>query len=397
MWRTYSQPRRPASGRSTTGGRHAIVRTGSHPQRRPRGPRRRRARPRWPRPCWSRPGPSPGPGGSRTAPPRATSSPRSSAGASRSAWPWPRSSGRATRSTCSTPPAPPTSSARRRWRCGWPTWPCSWSARSTACSPAPAACGGEAAALGIPRMVFVNKLDRDRSSFDAHPRRAPGGARRRHRPARAPDRRARARSTASPTCCRRPPTSTTAASAPAGPIPDEMLDAEHEIHDNLVEGIVVGDDEQLERYLAGDMPSVEELEHTLARGVDDATVFPVVCGSATERIGIDRLADFICEIGPSPLDRPGVEVAGRRHHRRRSTPTRRARPLRAGLPHHRRPVRRPGRPVQGAVGHGAPRRPPGEPPHRHRRAPARPVHPARQGARRGGRRRPPATSPRSPS
>jgi elongation factor G len=87
-----------------------------------------------------------------------------------------------------------------------------------------------------------------------------------------------------------------------------MLDTEHEIHDNLIEGIVVGDDEQLERYLAGDMPSVEELKRTLARGVDDATVFPVVCGSATERIGIDRLADFICEIGPSPLERPGVEV-----------------------------------------------------------------------------------------
>src|SRR5690606_10196560 len=65
---------------------------------------------------------------------------------------------------------------------------------------------------------------------------------------------------------------------------------------------------QLERYLAGDTPSVEELEATLARGVDDATVFPVVCGSATDRIGIDRLADFICEIGPSPLDRPPVVV-----------------------------------------------------------------------------------------
>jgi elongation factor G len=83
---------------------------------------------------------------------------------------------------------------------------------------------------------------------------------------------------------------------------------EHEVHDNLVEGIVVADDALLERYLEGDVPSFDELEHTLAAGVDDASVFPVVCGSALTRIGIDRLADFICEIGPSPLDRPPVEV-----------------------------------------------------------------------------------------
>lgn len=165
----------------------------------------------------------------------------------------------------------------------------------------------EAAALGLPRMIFVNKLDRDRSSFDATlaelrevlgagvaPLELPIGAEGAfHGVADLLSETAHLYDDGART---------------SGPIPDEMLDIEHEIHDNLIEGIVVGDDDQLERYLAGDMPSVEELEHTLARGVDDATVFPVVCGSATERIGIDRLADFICEIGPSPLDRPGVEA-----------------------------------------------------------------------------------------
>jgi elongation factor G len=56
------------------------------------------------------------------------------------------------------------------------------------------------------------------------------------------------------------------------------------------------------------VPSVAELERTLAVGVDDARVFPVVCGSAMADIAVDRLADFICEIGPSPLDRPAIEV-----------------------------------------------------------------------------------------
>ena len=165
----------------------------------------------------------------------------------------------------------------------------------------------EASALGLPRMIFVNKLDRDRSSFDgtlAELREVLGAG---IAPLELPIGTEGAFHGVADLL------SETAhlydgGERTSGPIPDEMLDTEHEIHDNLIEGIVVGDDEQLERYLAGDMPSVEELEHTLARGVDDATVFPVVCGSATERIGIDRLADFICEIGPSPLDRPGVEV-----------------------------------------------------------------------------------------
>jgi elongation factor G len=37
-------------------------------------------------------------------------------------------------------------------------------------------------------------------------------------------------------------------------------------------------------------------------------VFPVVCGSALTGVAVDRLADFICEIGPSPADRPPVTV-----------------------------------------------------------------------------------------
>ncbi len=83
---------------------------------------------------------------------------------------------------------------------------------------------------------------------------------------------------------------------------------EHRVHDALVEGIVVADDDLMERYLEGETPSAKELEATLARGVAEASVFPVVCGSAARNIAIDRLAELICEIGPSPLERRPVEV-----------------------------------------------------------------------------------------
>jgi elongation factor G len=91
-------------------------------------------------------------------------------------------------------------------------------------------------------------------------------------------------------------------------IPDDMAEREHQVRDNLVEGIVVADDDLMMRYLDGEAISPKELEDTLAKGVAEASVFPVACGSATKLIGIDRLAQLIVEVGPSPVARPPVKV-----------------------------------------------------------------------------------------
>jgi len=88
--------------------------------------------------------------------------------------------------------------------------------------------------------------------------------------------------------------------ATSGPVPDDMAVEEHAVHDALVEGIVVADDELMERYLADEPVEVHELEAALAKGVKEASVFPVLCGSATKLIGVDRLARFIAEEGPAP-------------------------------------------------------------------------------------------------
>ena len=50
-------------------------------------------------------------------------------------------------------------------------------------------------------------------------------------------------------------------------LPAELAEHEHEVHDEVVEGIVVADDELLEHYLAGDVPDFETLEHALAHSV----------------------------------------------------------------------------------------------------------------------------------
>ncbi len=97
----------------------------------------------------------------------------------------------------------------------------------------------------------------------------------------------------------------------AEPIPADVLDEEARLHEEIAEEIVSGDDDQLERYLSGDVPTADELERTLRHEVLDCLEFPVLVGSAATGVGIDRLADFICELGPSPADRPATAlVAG---------------------------------------------------------------------------------------
>ncbi|HUQ40766.1 MAG TPA: elongation factor G [Acidimicrobiales bacterium] len=164
-----------------------------------------------------------------------------------------------------------------------------------------------AAEREIPRMVFVSKLDRERASFERtlDQLRSVFGAG--IAPLELPIGEEAAFHGVADLLTDTAITYDTGA-AVTGEIPAEMEALEHQVHDNLVEGIVVADDGMMERYLDGDVPSTRELEDTLALGVAAAQVFPVVCGSATKGVAIDRLAAFICEIGPSPLTRPAVSV-----------------------------------------------------------------------------------------
>jgi elongation factor G len=164
-----------------------------------------------------------------------------------------------------------------------------------------------AAELGLPRLVFVNKLDRERASFD----RTLADLRERFGAGIAPLElpvgeesgfRGIADLLTDTAILYHDGTHTTE------PIPDELADLEHQVREQLVEGIVVGDDTLMERYLEGDVPSSEELEATLAGGVSQGLVFPVVCGSAATGVGIDRLASLLAEIAPSPDARPPLEV-----------------------------------------------------------------------------------------
>jgi elongation factor G len=161
--------------------------------------------------------------------------------------------------------------------------------------------------LGLPRMVLVNKLDRERASFD----RVLGELGERFGAGIAPlelpvggegDFRGIADLLTDTAIIYEN------GSSHAGPIPDDLAATEHEVRDQLVEGIVVGDDNLMERYLEGEVPTTAELEETLATGVVDGVVFPVVCGSGLTGVGIDRLASLLAEIAPTPDVMPPAVV-----------------------------------------------------------------------------------------
>ncbi|GAA3800560.1 elongation factor G [Cellulomonas soli] len=96
----------------------------------------------------------------------------------------------------------------------------------------------------------------------------------------------------------------------AGTMPAALADEEHRLHEAVTEEIVAHDDDQLERYLSGDVPTAAELERTLAHEVRDLEAFPVLVASGLTEVGVDRLADLLCELGPSPADRDSRVLAG---------------------------------------------------------------------------------------
>jgi elongation factor G len=169
-----------------------------------------------------------------------------------------------------------------------------------------------AAALGMPRMIVITKLDRERADFErtlaevtkifgagVAPVQLPIGAETGfHGVVDLIDDSATVY----------PPGEGPPVTGRAGPMPEELANEEHAIHEQLIEGIVVGDDDLMARYLDGETLERHELEAALAQGVADGTVFPVLCCSSITGVGVDRLAHALVELVPAAERRPPVTV-----------------------------------------------------------------------------------------
>ncbi|MBI2409833.1 elongation factor G [Candidatus Kaiserbacteria bacterium] len=89
-----------------------------------------------------------------------------------------------------------------------------------------------------------------------------------------------------------------------GEIPSDLLEDAKKYRAELVERIVEQDDAAMSAYLEGNEPSLEELKKILRKAVIANQIFPVYTGSALKNKGVQLILDGVVDYLPSPLDLP---------------------------------------------------------------------------------------------
>ncbi len=158
----------------------------------------------------------------------------------------------------------------------------------------------------IPRMIFVNKLDRENSNYDRVVK----------------DLRARFGNHVVPlmlpigseenfsgvvNILRHKAFQFEGIKVKEMEVPADLQPEADKYHEMLMEAAAEGDDELLMKYLDGEPLTDEEIYHGLKNGVRAAKIIPVFCGSALKNIGIQPMLDAIIDLYPSPVDMPGAE------------------------------------------------------------------------------------------
>ena len=89
-------------------------------------------------------------------------------------------------------------------------------------------------------------------------------------------------------------------------IPEEFRQQAEESRQVIIERIIETDDALMEQYLEGEEPSVEQLREALRNATVQNLVTPVLCGTALRNKGIQRVLDAVIYYLPSPLDVPPI-------------------------------------------------------------------------------------------
>ena len=89
-------------------------------------------------------------------------------------------------------------------------------------------------------------------------------------------------------------------------IPEDLQEQAQKYREQLMDSVAENDDELMERYLEDEEISHDEIIEALKKGVTEGSIFPVACGVATMNLGSDRLLDSIVDDLPSPGQRGAV-------------------------------------------------------------------------------------------
>jgi len=90
-------------------------------------------------------------------------------------------------------------------------------------------------------------------------------------------------------------------------IPEDMADKAAEYREKLIELAVEQDDEAMEAYLEGNEPDVATLKKLIRKGTLAQAFVPVLCGSSFKNKGVQALLDAVVDYLPSPVDVPAIK------------------------------------------------------------------------------------------
>ncbi|HET7615504.1 MAG TPA: elongation factor G [Bacillales bacterium] len=93
----------------------------------------------------------------------------------------------------------------------------------------------------------------------------------------------------------------------AGEIPEEYKEQANEYHEKLIEALSELDEDLMEKYLEGEEISTEEIKKAIRKATCDVEFYPVLCGSAFKNKGVQLLLDAVVDYLPSPVDVPPIK------------------------------------------------------------------------------------------
>ena len=89
-------------------------------------------------------------------------------------------------------------------------------------------------------------------------------------------------------------------------IPADMQELVKEYREKMIEGLAEVNDHLMEKYLSGEKISPEEIKAAIRAGTITMKVFPVICGASFKNKGVQTMLDSVVDYLPSPLDIPPV-------------------------------------------------------------------------------------------
>src|SRR5439155_21704452 len=90
-------------------------------------------------------------------------------------------------------------------------------------------------------------------------------------------------------------------------IPADVKEQAGEYREKMIEALAEVDDHLMEKYLAGEKVSPEEIKAAVRAGTISMKLFPVICGASFKNKGVQPMLDAVVDYLPSPLDVPPLD------------------------------------------------------------------------------------------